>query len=329
MLILIVDDNEISQDVLKKILEISGYDTVCASDGEEGLLLARQNRPDLIISDIMMPLSDGYQFCRNIRMDPVLKNTPFIFYSAAFTSPQDIDFAYDLGATRFIQKPQSPKKILELVEELLSSKAKTGDKSPFFESLMEPSFLKLHSQRVIQKLEEKVAELEQTRSFLETVLDSMAEGLIVISKNYAILDANYAACTLLKLSKEEIVGKNCYNLLHGLHKPCSAATAICPFPPVFEEARSTKTTYTHTIPSEGHILEVMASPIRDQSGNISSMVQLIRDVTERAKLEEEVNNRIKELEDFCDASVEKELRLIELEKYVAVLSKKQQSENKG
>lgn len=324
MLILLVDDNEMSRAVLKRILEISGYETVCASDGDEGLLLARQHKPDLVISDIMMPSSDGYQFCRNMRMDPALKNTPFIFYSAAFTSPQDVDFAYDLGATRFIQKPQSPKKILELVEELLSSKAKTSTEIPSSKSLMEPSFLKLHSQRVIQKLEEKVAELEQTRAFLETVLDSMAEGLIVISKDYAVLDANYAACTLFKLSKEEIVGKQCYDLLHGLHRPCSAATAVCPFPPVFEEGRATETTYTHTISCEGHILEVVASPVRDSKDKITCMVQIIRDVTERAKLEEDVKNRIKELEDFYDASVEKELRLIELEKYVESLKKKEQ-----
>ena len=325
MLLLLVDDNEMSRGVLKKILEISGYETVCGSDGDEGLLLAKQHKPDLVISDIMMPSSDGYQFCRNIRMDPALKNIPFIFYSAAFTSTQDVDFAYDLGATRFIQKPQSPKKILALVEELLS-KAKVASESPSSKSLMEPSFLKLHSQRVIQKLEEKVAELEQTRAFLETVLDSMAEGLIVISKDYAVLDANYAACTLLKLSKEEIVGRKCYDLLHGLSKSCSAATAVCPFPPVFEEGRSTETTYTHIIPCEGHILEVVASPVRDPNGKITCMVQIIRDVTERANLEEDVSNRIKELEDFYDASVEKELRLIELEKYVEDLKKKQQPE---
>ncbi len=327
MLILLVDDNEMSRAVLKKILEISGYETVCASDGDEGLMLARQHRPDLVISDIMMPLSDGYQFCRNMRMDPTLKDTPFVFYSAAFTSAKDVDFAYDLGATRFIQKPQSPKKILELVEELLSSRTESRFDGPPSESLMEPSFLKLHSQRVIQKLEEKVAELEQTHAFLETVLDSMAEGLIVISKDYTVLDANYAACTLLKLSKEEIVGKNCYNLLHGLQKPCSAATAVCPFPHVFEEGRATETTYTHTIPCEGHILEVVASPVRDSKDKITCMVQIIRDVTERTKLEEEVNNRIKELEDFYDASVEKELRLIELEKYVEnIKNKKPQPE---
>jgi len=315
--ILLVDDNEMARRVLVKLFQISGYETLEASSGLEGLEISRRHRPHLIISDIMMPSGDGYQFCREVRMDPELERIPFIFYSAAFTSPEDVDFAYDLGATRFVQKPQNPKKILELAEELLEEtapRAETGGAPP---SLEEPSFLKLHSERVVSKLEEKVAELEKTRSFLETVLDSMAEALLVIGRDYSILDANYAACTLFNLSKEAILGRKCHELLHGLGKACGPATAVCPFPPVFEEGQATRTTYEHTVTCAGHILEVVASPLRDAEGNVVSMVQLIRDVTERAKLEEELNRRVKELEDFFDASVEKELRLIHLEKEIA------------
>jgi len=314
MLILVVDDSEMSRSVLEKMLSLSGYETAGASDGEEALEIARRRRPDLIISDIMMPSSDGYQFLRNIRMDPGLKDVPFIFYSAAYTSPEDVDFGYDLGATRFVQKPQNPRKILELVGELL--KGNGGAPVPKTEPLEEPRFLKAHSERVVEKLDQKVGELEHTQSFLETVLNSMAEGLVVIGRDYRIIDANYAACTLFKLSKEDIVGHFCYEVFHGIRKPCGLATALCPFSEVFEKGGEAETTYNHTVCCDGHILEVKASPVRDRRGNVSSMVEIIRDVTERCKLEDEVQARIQELEEFYDASVGKELRLIELEKEV-------------
>lgn len=317
--ILLVDDNDMARGVLVKMLQISGYGTVEAASGDEGYRLTRLHRPDLIISDIMMPSGDGYQFCRNVRMDPECAKTPFIFYSAAFTSPKDVDFAYELGATRFIQKPQNPRKILEIVKELIEDEEPAAAAGAPPASLEEPSFLKLHSERVILKLEEKVAELEKTRTFLETVLNSMAEGLLVVDRDYTIRDANYAACTLFNLSREEIIGRKCHELLHGLGRPCGSAMAVCPFPRVFEEGQSAHTTYEHTVTCAGHTLEVIASPVRDPEGNIRSMVQLIRDVTERAKLEEEVSRRVKELEDFYDASVAKELRLIELEKAVGRL----------
>ncbi|MBI5141152.1 MAG: response regulator [Nitrospirae bacterium] len=318
MKILVVDDNEMSRDLLKRVLAISGYEAITAADGVGGLEAAKQFRPDLIISDIMMPGMDGYQFCRSIRMDADLRETPFLFYSAAFTSPDDVDFAYNLGATRFIQKPQNPRKIIEAIEEILreAHPSEHENESRPLESLKEPFFLKQHSERVIMKLEEKVAELEQTHAFLETVLNSMAEGLVVINKDYSIADVNAAACTLFNKLKEEIIGAKCYNLIHGLSRPCGSATAICPFPKVFNDGAPAETVYEHTIVCPDHILEIIASPCRDATGNIGSLVSLIRDGTERAKLQEEIAQRIKDLEDFHDAAVEREMRRIDLEKEV-------------
>ena len=62
----------------------------------------------------------------------------------------------------------------------------------------------------------------------------MRKSVIVIGRDYSVLDVNYAACTLFNLSKEEIIGKQCHELIHGLNKPCGPAMAICPFPRVFE-----------------------------------------------------------------------------------------------
>ena len=80
--ILVVDDSEDSRMILKKTLESEGHIVEEAINGEEALMLARKSSPDMIISDILMPVMDGFTLCREWREDERLKGIPFIFYTA-------------------------------------------------------------------------------------------------------------------------------------------------------------------------------------------------------------------------------------------------------
>ena len=77
--------------------------------------MARQNPPDLIVSDILMPVMDGFSLCREWKKDERLKGIPFIFYTATYTDDRDRDFALSLGAERFLLKPMDPEDLLEAV----------------------------------------------------------------------------------------------------------------------------------------------------------------------------------------------------------------------
>src|ERR1041385_7357567 len=95
--ILIVDDNEENLYMLAALLRGHGYDVRTERNGADALAQAARERPDLIISDILMPRMDGFTLCRQWKADPQLRNIPFIFYTATYTDAKDEEFALGLG----------------------------------------------------------------------------------------------------------------------------------------------------------------------------------------------------------------------------------------
>ena len=107
--ILIVEDNAESRYMLEQLLESKGHQIITAENGEDALRLARQSPIELIISDIMMPVMNGFRLCRETKNDPILRHIPFIFYTATFVEKADEKLAMSLGASRFVVKPTEGK----------------------------------------------------------------------------------------------------------------------------------------------------------------------------------------------------------------------------
>ena len=109
--ILIVDDEPDLLSVLRFGLEAGGFDVLEASDGERGLDLARTERPDLIVLDLMLPRIDGYKVCRALKFDERYRQLP-IFILSARSGETDRRLALDLGADDFITKPYEVKDLV-------------------------------------------------------------------------------------------------------------------------------------------------------------------------------------------------------------------------
>jgi hypothetical protein len=118
MTILIVDDNEMNLYQLQVLLGASGYQVVTAANGAEALIAARQNPPDLIVSDILMPVMDGFALCHEWKKDERLRQIPFIFYTATYTDERDRKFALSLGAEQFLVKPEEPEVFMRTIREV-------------------------------------------------------------------------------------------------------------------------------------------------------------------------------------------------------------------
>ncbi|WP_017314667.1 PP2C family protein-serine/threonine phosphatase [Mastigocladopsis repens] len=106
--VLIIDDDPILRTVLKRTLQNQGYDVTVTSNGEEGIAIAQQERPALIICDWMMSQLDGLEVCRRIKAEPELATTFFILLTAKGAAPgeeEDRVRGLDAGADEFISKP--------------------------------------------------------------------------------------------------------------------------------------------------------------------------------------------------------------------------------
>jgi DNA-binding response OmpR family regulator len=116
--ILVIEDNRDSRDILSKLLRMSGYDVMSASDGEIGYTAAIKHEPDLIITDIHMPRMDGIEFVKRIRLQEALAETPILVVTA-FGSNVARE-AIEAGADASAEKPFDFDKFLDTVQVLIS-----------------------------------------------------------------------------------------------------------------------------------------------------------------------------------------------------------------
>jgi len=159
--ILIADDIATNLYLLESILKGNGFEVTTAKNGREALEIARKSPPDLIITDILMPVMDGFELCRLWRADEHLKNIPFIVYTATYTDPKDEQFVRKLGADRFIVKPVKPDLLVQEIRSvLLESKDKDGvAKGTGPEDTT--GILQEYNEVLFRKLEKKVMQLEE------------------------------------------------------------------------------------------------------------------------------------------------------------------------
>lgn len=121
--ILVVDDHPANRDLMATLLRYRGHHIVEAADGDEGLASARQERPALIISDILMPSMDGFEFVRRLRLDPSLRDITVIFSSAYYLGREAAELAKACGVETILPKPIEPEAFLAAIERTLSGRA--------------------------------------------------------------------------------------------------------------------------------------------------------------------------------------------------------------
>jgi len=206
--ILVVDDHAPSRQFLTSLLTYKGHRLLEASDGAEALARVRVERPDLVISDILMPTMDGYEFVRQLRADLRIAATKVVFTTATYHVREALALAAACGVLFTIPKPSEPEKVLEIVQAAL------GQAPPSSPVSLDDEFDREHLRVVTHKLETKILELEEIQgrnsAILETVQQLASEDsplclfekLCQAARN--LTAARYAGVGLLKSAESAL-----------------------------------------------------------------------------------------------------------------------------
>ncbi len=295
--ILIVDDQEQNLYLLKSLLEGHGYQVIEATNGAEALESARIDPPNMIITDILMPVMDGFSLCQEWKKDERLKNIPFVFYTATYTDPKDEEFALSLGADRFIVKPVEIEEFISILGQVIAE-AESGLLAVSQKSLPEEtSYYRMYNETLIRKLEDKMLQLETVNHALEedvtgrkqteealaaseaelrALFASMNDVVLVIDRNGVYREIAPTNPGLLYRPPEELLGKTLQDVF-----PAEQAEAfISTVRQVVETQQTTHIEYQLDINGRLVWFDTTISPMDGDN-----TLWMARDITDRKRAE--------------------------------------------
>lgn len=300
--VLVVDDKEMNRLFLESLLKAHAYAVVLANDGVEALAAARNGPPDLIISDLLMPVMDGYTLLSEWKADPTLRNIPFIVYTATYTEPEDERLALDLGADAFILKPSEPDAFMARVEAVLADAHMRKPRQPESRPEGVADLRKTYNDVLVRKLEEKSQRLEDTnrkllrdinaRNSAELMLRLLHSAVMQTQESILITDAhldppgprivfvNPAFTRITGYEPEDVLGKT-PRLLQGpetnrktLARLRDALRTGSPFAGEAINYRKDGSSFLN---------EWNITPVRDADGDLNHFLAIQRDITERRR----------------------------------------------
>lgn len=319
--VLIVEDNEENLYYLHTLLTGHNYTVETSRHGAEALLKARREPPDVVISDLLMPVMDGYTLLRHWKTDAQLKQIPFIVYTATYTEDRDERLALDLGADAFVRKPAEPADFIGHLQHVLTKVPGAEPKAPREPAGDENTFLKSYSETLIRKLEEKTLQLEETnralkqdlaeRKAVEASLRESEQRFRQLAENinevFWVTDPRHDQVFYVSPAYERIWGRSCESLYQ---RPTAWLEVIHPD----DRARMEQILHVETGPRDydetyrivrpdGDIrwIRDRAFPVVNEAGEVYRIVGTAADVTEHKLAAERLREQAALLDQTQDA----------------------------
>lgn len=164
--LLVAEDIPDILNLMETTLKFKGYRVVTARNGQEALEAIQKEHPMIVITDILMPIMDGFSLVHRLRINPETRNIPVVFLSATYIAPEDKAFAITIGATRFIEKPIDLEYFMNTITELLAQDVHIPP-----EPMQEIEFYEGYRKRLKIKLNQKISQIARIERLLETVPD--------------------------------------------------------------------------------------------------------------------------------------------------------------
>ena len=280
-IILIVDDEETQRLLSRDCLEEEGFRVEEASDGESGLKLIRELRPDLVLLDVMMPGINGFEVCRQLRGDPAISHTPVVIVTGR-EDMEDIKNGFTAGATDFLTKPVN--------WNLLPSRIRYVLRTSRLEQRLRVA--KEAAEIAGDVLRSHQEELNRQSTLLETTLENMDHGITVLDADLRLLAFNQKCLDLrdyppgflrVGMSIEEFYR---YKAERGYYGSGDVEAQVAKR---IERNRQNKRSRQERVRSDGKIISIIREPMPD-----GGQVTTYTDITERKKAEEKTRQAMEE-----------------------------------
>jgi PAS domain S-box-containing protein len=167
--ILVVDDRSTNRAFLVTLLSHHGHRLLEAADGDQAVVSVRAERPDLVITDVLMPVMDGYEFVRQLRLDPATSSIPVVFSTAHYGAREARSLALSAGVADVLTKPSESADVLKVVARVLSGTAET--QAPTSISPLTPEYDREHLRLLTDKASEKASYLKTANARLRALVN--------------------------------------------------------------------------------------------------------------------------------------------------------------
>ncbi len=207
MKILTIDDNHDNLSIINAIIKLSlpEYKVITALSGIEGISKAKEEIPDIILLDIVMPGMDGYETCKALKQNKLTKDIPVIFLTAIDTNAESKTRAFELGADAFLSKPIEPIDLVAQIKVLLRYKAAENK-------------LKIERANLEKEIEKRTSDLKASELKYRSLIESSLQPIIVI-KDGLVVFANQISMELSGYSEDQILNKPFTNVIYSEDQP--------------------------------------------------------------------------------------------------------------
>lgn len=284
--VLVVDDNPADRRLLSVLLGHNGHRVIEADDGVAGLELVTAENPDLVVTDMVMPRMDGFEFARRVRRDPATGATRVIFWTANTIDDKRSALARECGVQYILPKPSEPEKILVAIAGALAAEPPAiADLSERFERdhralLTDALYEKVEALKAANEgLRQSEASLRERDARLRLVVEQMPGALWATDTGLRITSAAGRALGYAGLAAEQVVGQTLSTFL---------ANKDPDYAPLRAHRRALHgESVSYEVSLADRALVSYVEPLHDPDGNVVGTVGLALDVTDRLRAETE------------------------------------------
>jgi PAS domain S-box-containing protein len=273
--ILLADDNPDMRDYVRRLLG-EEYEVEAVADGQAALDAARRRRPDLLLTDVMMPRLDGFSLLKALRGDKQLRDVPVIVLSARAGEEAKVE-GLDAGANDYLSKPFSARELLARVRANIDVARVRRDAE---KTLLEAN------ERLEAQVSERTAELRAKEARLRTVFETSYTFQGLLSTDGTLLDANATSLAGIATSFADVVGKPFWDTPWFTGTPDMPDIVRAAIATVAGGAAVRQEIHVNLPVGGWRWFDFQMRPVRDADGNVAAIVPEAVELTERRKAEE-------------------------------------------